>query len=83
MNENTNKSINTWTKEHNELCNKHGINGADRYLWAWLLRRGTPGKQTKSDLLEFNAWVEEAGGKPYSLRHLKNCLQKLIDKGLI
>jgi len=83
MNQNTNKSINTWTEKHDALCLKLRIKGAAEHLWKWLLRYGTPGKQIEPDLLEFNAWVEENGGKPYCAKHLKGCFQKLVDKGLI
>jgi hypothetical protein len=83
MNQNTNKSTDAWTKAHDELCTEHRFKGAVEKLWRWLLRYGTPGKQIEPDLLEFNAWVEESGGKPYCAKHLKNSFQKLVDKGLI
>jgi hypothetical protein len=54
-----------------------------RLLQGWLLRRKRPGQAQEFELQEFAEWTFSGRPRPYSIRHIKRALAKLIEVGLV
>jgi hypothetical protein len=83
MTQNTQKSINLWTEEHDAFCFEHRIAPAAKQFWQWLVYRGEEREHEPDLTEEFNTWVAKKRGKPYDPKTLKTAVKQLTEHSII
>ena len=77
----------TWTKKHDEFCQRQKLRPSTILLLGWILRRSNNATvvEIEIDLRLFNAWVEKIRGRCFDRKTIREAIQQLdeLTKGLV